>query len=319
MTDLHIGSAATTDLAAVLDFWRAAAEGTSISDDLAGVERLHERDPGALLLARRDGELVGTVIAGFDGWRCHLYRLAVHPGHRRQGIGAALLAAAEERFVALGGRRGGRDGAGPQRAGAPGVGRGGLPAPGAVDALGQAARPVVPGAWSSGPVRRPPAGPSAPLTKVRGHDRSHRGGLAGTAPRRRRGGSRPRRARTPAGRLGLEVLRPGRRRPARHTRPVHDHSRRPPQAPGACGGQPLRPAVARLPGRCSLGRGRPVQRPRPGPPLRRRGHTGGAPRGERPDLRRVLLDLVEKYARHAGHADLIRASVDGLTGEDPPR
>ncbi|MFE9043616.1 DinB family protein [Streptomyces sp. NPDC007818] len=41
--------------------------------------------------------------------------------------------------------------------------------------------------------------------------------------------------------------------------------------------------------------------------------------GERPNLRRVLLDLVEEYARHAGHADLIRESVDGLTGEDPPR
>ncbi|MDX3534748.1 GNAT family N-acetyltransferase [Streptomyces sp. MB09-01] len=105
MTDLHIGPASAADLGAVLDFWKAAAEGTSISDDLAGVERLHDRDPQALLLARRDGELVGTVIAGFDGWRCHLYRLAVHPGHRRQGIGTALLAAAEERFVALGGRR----------------------------------------------------------------------------------------------------------------------------------------------------------------------------------------------------------------------
>ncbi|WP_404961291.1 GNAT family N-acetyltransferase [Streptomyces sp. 147326] len=105
MTDLHIGPASAADLGAVLAFWKAAAEGTSISDDLAGVERLHDRDPQALLLARRDGELVGTVIAGFDGWRCHLYRLAVHPGHRRQGIGTALLAAAEERFVALGGRR----------------------------------------------------------------------------------------------------------------------------------------------------------------------------------------------------------------------
>ncbi|MEU9700135.1 DinB family protein [Streptomyces sp. NPDC047981] len=39
--------------------------------------------------------------------------------------------------------------------------------------------------------------------------------------------------------------------------------------------------------------------------------------GERPNLRRILLDLVEEYARHAGHADLIRESVDGLTGEDP--
>ncbi|MGW6396127.1 DinB family protein [Streptomyces sp. NPDC055103] len=41
--------------------------------------------------------------------------------------------------------------------------------------------------------------------------------------------------------------------------------------------------------------------------------------GEHPNLRRILLDLVEEYARHAGHADLIRESVDGLTGEDPPQ
>ncbi|HLL33566.1 MAG TPA: GNAT family N-acetyltransferase [Streptomyces sp.] len=105
MTDLRIRAATADDLDAVLAFWKIAAEGTSISDDRDGVERLVARDPEALILAERAGELVGTVIAGFDGWRCHLYRLAVHPERRRQGIGTALLAAAQERFVRLGGRR----------------------------------------------------------------------------------------------------------------------------------------------------------------------------------------------------------------------
>ncbi|MFC9700999.1 GNAT family N-acetyltransferase [Streptomyces sp. NPDC056943] len=105
MIDLQIRAALPDEAEAVLAFWKESAEGTSISDDVHGVTRLVERDPEALILALADGLIVGSVIAGWDGWRASLYRLAVLPSHRRRGISTALLRAAEERFAALGGRR----------------------------------------------------------------------------------------------------------------------------------------------------------------------------------------------------------------------
>lgn len=34
--------------------------------------------------------------------------------------------------------------------------------------------------------------------------------------------------------------------------------------------------------------------------------------------RRIQIDLLEEYLRHTGHADLLRESIDGLVGDDPP-
>lgn len=40
--------------------------------------------------------------------------------------------------------------------------------------------------------------------------------------------------------------------------------------------------------------------------------------GTHPSLRRIVIDMIEEYARHVGHADFLRESVDGVVGEDPP-
>ena len=50
----------------------------------------------------------------------------------------------------------------------------------------------------------------------------------------------------------------------------------------------------------------------------RRGKVVSDPDVELPNLRYILLNMIEEYARHNGHADLIRESVDGLVGQDPP-
>jgi ribosomal protein S18 acetylase RimI-like enzyme len=105
MIGIEVRPARPGEIDDILKFWAEAAEGTSVSDDPAGVAALLDRDPGALLVAGQDGRIVGTLIAGWDGWRASLYRLAVHPGLRRRGVAALLLRAAEERFAALGGRR----------------------------------------------------------------------------------------------------------------------------------------------------------------------------------------------------------------------
>jgi ribosomal protein S18 acetylase RimI-like enzyme len=93
------------DLAAVLALWEASASTTSSTDDLPGLEALLARDPEALLVAERDGRIVGTLVAGFDGWRGAMYRIVVAEETRREGAGLELVRAGEERLRALGARR----------------------------------------------------------------------------------------------------------------------------------------------------------------------------------------------------------------------
>lgn len=95
-----------TDVPAVLDLWaQARSEHASTPDRLDDVERLVAESPAALLVTERNGEIVGALIAAWDGWRGNMYRLAVRDGHRREGIGLALTRAGEDYLRQCGVRR----------------------------------------------------------------------------------------------------------------------------------------------------------------------------------------------------------------------
>jgi ribosomal protein S18 acetylase RimI-like enzyme len=80
----------------VLDLWQQArSEHATTADRLGDVQRLLSQGSGSLLVAEADGVIVGALIAGWDGWRGNMYRLAVRLEHRRRGIGLALVEAGE--------------------------------------------------------------------------------------------------------------------------------------------------------------------------------------------------------------------------------
>ena len=107
-----------SEIPAVLALWREADAVPSISDDPASLRRLLDTSEDALLVAETadnpepggpepdgpgaGGRLVGTIVAGWDGWRGNLYRLAVLPAARRRGIALRLVAEAERRLAEKG-------------------------------------------------------------------------------------------------------------------------------------------------------------------------------------------------------------------------
>lgn len=103
--DIAITRAQPDDVAEILELWRRAETEPSVTDDEDGLRRLLAHDPDALLVARVDDEIVGTVIAAWNGWRGSLYRLAVVPERRRCGIGRTLAREAEQRLRSKGARR----------------------------------------------------------------------------------------------------------------------------------------------------------------------------------------------------------------------
>lgn len=91
-----------SDIQPVLALWAAAAAEPTHTDTAEHLGNLITHDPSALIVAEEDGLLVGTVVAGWDGWRGSIYRLVVAPSHRRLGLGSRLLQAAESRLAAVG-------------------------------------------------------------------------------------------------------------------------------------------------------------------------------------------------------------------------
>ena len=105
-SDFEFRSASIEDVDYLIKFWLENSETANRPTDTPElIEQLILRDPEALIVATYDDRIVGSVIAGWDGWRGSIYRIAIDGSARRMGLGKELIERAEQRLKRLGAER----------------------------------------------------------------------------------------------------------------------------------------------------------------------------------------------------------------------
>src|SRR5581483_6473164 len=90
-----IRAATPGDCEAVIALWHDCGLVVPYNDPARDFDFALNKPGSDILLALEDGRLAGSVMVGHDGHRGWLYYVSVAPDLRRQGIGRALVAAAE--------------------------------------------------------------------------------------------------------------------------------------------------------------------------------------------------------------------------------
>jgi ribosomal protein S18 acetylase RimI-like enzyme len=94
--------AGRSDVHAIALLWERAGLPESSRGFRNEISRLRRRDPELLIVARRDGRLVGAIAGSYDGRTAMVSRLAVDVAVRRQGIARALVDALCAQLTELG-------------------------------------------------------------------------------------------------------------------------------------------------------------------------------------------------------------------------
>ena len=86
----------------VIELWTLCNLTRPWNDPGKDVDRKLARDPEGLIVGEIDGQVVATIMYGYDGHRGFANYLGVDPARQGQGLGRAMMEEVETRLLALG-------------------------------------------------------------------------------------------------------------------------------------------------------------------------------------------------------------------------
>lgn len=95
---MNIRSFQLSDANRVTELFQVALSEDCFENTMGPFARQLSWDSDLIMVAEKDGELVGALIGTIDQNQGYIYRIAIHPDARRRGVGKALVKAVEKRF-----------------------------------------------------------------------------------------------------------------------------------------------------------------------------------------------------------------------------
>ena len=100
---LQIRDYGQPDAEVVIELWQELlADNAPHNEPAASLASKVAMGDKLLLVAECDGQIIGSVMGGYDGHRGWVYSVAVKAAYQRQGVASALLGQLEARLVQCG-------------------------------------------------------------------------------------------------------------------------------------------------------------------------------------------------------------------------
>ena len=102
MNKIKIRQYADSDQEKVIKLWELCELTSQWNNLIKDIQRKLTVQSELFLVLEKDGEILGSIMGGFDGHRGNVNYLGIHPDHKNKGLGKLLMNRIEVELIKMG-------------------------------------------------------------------------------------------------------------------------------------------------------------------------------------------------------------------------